>query len=105
MKVNQLFLWIVSCILLFIVGFQCRPQSNFIITTEPTSAIVTEPSNIDPQTPPKIVDMNIRSDVQYRYAKTVVKSYIINPSALQSQEVTFNMVLPSTAFISNFTMS
>jgi uncharacterized protein YegL len=104
MKVNQLLLWIVSCTVLFIVEFECRPQSNFIITTEPTSSIVAEPFSNDPQPPPKIVDMNIRSDIQYRYAKTIVKSYVKNPSASMSQEVTFIMVLPSTAFISNFTM-
>jgi len=104
MKMNQLFLRIVYCILLLTVGFQCRPQTNYIITTEPISSIVAEPSSNGPQPPPKIVDMNIRSDIQYRYAKTVVKSYIKNPSSSISQEVTFNMVLPSTAFISNFTM-
>ena len=53
---------------------------------------------------PKIKAVNIRSDIQYRYAKTVVTSYIENPSVELSQEVMFSMILPETAFISNFIM-
>ena len=53
---------------------------------------------------PKIKAINIRSDIQYRYARTEVSSYILNPSEQLSQEVAFSMILPEAAFISNFTM-
>ena len=104
MNENHLFLLISSWILLFFSGCHCRPQGNLIITTEQKSSNDVKTSINGPEPPPKIVDMDIRSDIQYRYAKTVVKSYIKNPSTSKSQEVTFKMVLPSTAFISNFTM-
>jgi uncharacterized protein YegL len=67
----------------------------------------SKPNNLNSaasQTPPEIVDVDIRSDIQFRYAKTVVKTYIKNPSISTSQEVEFNMVLPESAFISNFTI-
>ena len=47
----------------------------------------------------------LRSDfrIQLRYAHTEVQMYVKNPSN-QAQEVTFTMVLPAEAFISNFSM-
>ena len=48
--------------------------------------------------------VDITSNIQYRYAKTVVKVYVKNPSMSMAQEVKFQMVLPVTAFISNFTI-
>jgi uncharacterized protein YegL len=103
MKITILILSVVFSSLL-ITELQCRPQRSFVTTTIPASSLRNEVSSNEPQRPPKIVDVDIRSDVQFRYAKTVVKSYIKNPSVSKSQEVTFNMVLPDTAFISNFTI-
>merc|ERR1712038_424369 len=54
--------------------------------------------------PPNIDKVDITSNIQYRYAKTVVKVYVKNPSMSAAQEVKFQMVLPVTAFISNFTI-
>merc|ERR1712223_2250336 len=53
---------------------------------------------------PVITKVYVRSDIQYRYAKTVVETSIKNPSTTKAQEVFFNMVLPDTAFTSNFTI-
>merc|ERR1712016_474362 len=53
---------------------------------------------------PRIDKVDIISNIQYRYAKTVVKVYIKNPSMSLPQAVKFQMVLPETAFISNFTI-
>ena len=39
-----------------------------------------------------------------RYARTVVSAIMKNPNSVAS-EVVFTMVIPSTAFISNFTMT
>ena len=39
----------------------------------------------------------------FRFAHTTVESYLKNPSP-NSREVTFSMILPDTAFVSNFSM-
>ena len=99
MNENQLFVMLLSWILLYFSGCHCRPQGNLIITTEQTSSNEAKTAINGPEPPPKIVEMDIRSDIQYRYAKTVVKSYVKNPSTSTSQDVTFNMVLPNSSFI------
>lgn len=48
--------------------------------------------------------LNIESKVRLRYAITEVTAVMENPSGL-GQEVNFTMVIPDTAFISNFTMN
>lgn len=53
--------------------------------------------------PPQVRSLHVNSLVQYRYAHTVVSSRVANP-ANKSQEVTFAVVLPETAFISSFAM-
>ncbi|XP_069689610.1 inter-alpha-trypsin inhibitor heavy chain H4-like [Periplaneta americana] len=50
---------------------------------------------------PVILYLRINSDIQFRYARTVVTSRISNP-ANASQEVSFSAVLPDSAFISGF---
>ncbi|KAJ9584061.1 hypothetical protein L9F63_021598, partial [Diploptera punctata] len=45
----------------------------------------------------------VRSNIRYRYAKTVVYSKIANP-ANRTNQATFNVMLPETAFISKFFM-
>lgn len=69
--------------------------------TTPSSAI-EDVGDFDPQTP-IITEFHVRSDVQFRYAKTVAESYVKNPNSVAS-EVTFEIVLPDTAFVSNFSM-
>ena len=39
-----------------------------------------------------------------RYAHTEVETYVKNPSS-ESREITFTMVIPANAFISNFSMT
>jgi uncharacterized protein YegL len=51
-----------------------------------------------------ISKLHIRSDIRFRYAKTVVQSYVKNPSTTDAQEVEFELVLPEKSFISNFTI-
>jgi len=103
----------IVCILMYIKGSQSFPQISLVTTTSlpvttqgntPSRQVSTTTLPKTPQPPPKIVDVDIKSDIQLRYAKTVVKTYIKNPSLLISQEVEFNMVLPDKAFISNFTI-
>ena len=50
-----------------------------------------------------IKNLNIESKICLRYAITEVTSLLENPTAV-GQEVNFTMVLPDSAFISNFTM-
>ena len=48
--------------------------------------------------------LNIESKIRLRYAITEVTSVLENPSGV-GREVNFTMILPETAFISNFTMN
>nr|CAD7261807.1 unnamed protein product [Timema shepardi] len=52
---------------------------------------------------PDVYSLHIVSNIQYRYATTVVTSRVAN-RANTSQEVFFTVVLPETAFISGFLM-
>ena len=61
-------------------------------------------SRVDVENPPKIDQMDITSNIQFRYSKTVVKATVKNPSISTAQEYKFKMRLPISAFISNFTI-
>ncbi|CAG7716949.1 unnamed protein product [Allacma fusca] len=87
-----------------------------LVTLEPSSAegglptespiatrTVTKPQKKD-VSKPEIRSFQIHSNIRYRYCRTYVTSRVANPNAEQSQEVTFRVVLPETAFISKFTM-
>ena len=47
--------------------------------------------------------LHIQADIEYRFSRTQVTSVMINPSNT-AEEVTFSIYLPSTAFISDFSM-
>ena len=93
-----------------------RPQINIALVTTTIPSLIQNDTEIqnelkkeveekdEPQPPPVITKVHVRSDIQYRYAKTVVETSIKNPSTTKAQEVFFNMVLPDTAFTSNFTI-
>ncbi|XP_040570169.1 inter-alpha-trypsin inhibitor heavy chain H3-like [Lepeophtheirus salmonis] len=49
-------------------------------------------------------EMEIVSDIQFRYAKTKISAYFKNPSSTKSQEASFTIQLPDEAFISNLSM-
>merc|ERR1712038_1052862 len=82
-----------------------RPQKQVLVTTtpQPSTSSVDERIETPPDRPPIITQFLVRSDVQFRYAKTVAESYVKNPNA-GAGEVTFELVLPDTAFVSNFSM-
>ncbi|XP_045167329.2 inter-alpha-trypsin inhibitor heavy chain H3-like [Mercenaria mercenaria] len=52
---------------------------------------------------PRIYSLHIRTDIQFRFATTLVTSRVANP-ANYSQETVFDVILPDEAFISNFTL-
>ena len=53
--------------------------------------------------PPEIYSFNVYSDIQFRYARTLVTSKIVNHADV-SQELSFEVVLPENAFITGFLM-
>ncbi|GLV32309.1 hypothetical protein CBL_00980 [Carabus blaptoides fortunei] len=53
--------------------------------------------------PPQLQSMHVDAYIRNRYARTVVSSRYLNPDN-RSQETTFSIVLPDTAFISGFVM-
>ena len=50
-----------------------------------------------------MVVLNIRSDIVYRFAETVVTSTVLN-DGFEAKETVFDVSLPEAAFISNFTL-
>ena len=82
------------------------PQSLIVGETTTTTEPTTLPAKVeeDDGQEPFIEEMKIDSTIQFRYARTVVQSYIKNPSNL-AKEAGFNFILPETAFISNFSMT
>ncbi|XP_039745523.1 inter-alpha-trypsin inhibitor heavy chain H4-like [Pararge aegeria] len=52
----------------------------------------------------KVTHMRVRSEIAMRYARTIIVCNLYNPSR-HPEEVTFNLLLPDTAFISGFTMT
>ena len=101
MKKCQIKLFIYCYVSIFIWCYHFVQGCSMRTTKIPQTS---ELRRYGPEPPPKITAVNIRSDIRYRYSRTVVVSYIENPSNELSQEVTFSMILPDTAFISNFTM-
>ena len=51
----------------------------------------------------KTTRLHIQSKISLRYAQTRVESEMVNPGST-AQEIMFSMILPETAFISNFSM-
>jgi len=51
----------------------------------------------------ELIAFKVESNIRYRYSRTHVTSHVRNKDD-KSQEVTFQVILPETAFISKFTM-
>lgn len=51
----------------------------------------------------KITSLRVQSNIQFRYSRTVVESYIKN-YGVEAQTTEFRTILPNSAFISNFSM-
>merc|ERR1711962_605543 len=99
------------CLLLGLCA--ARPQQTTVVvtTTGPTTTTTTPTtttteaattSSVAPKkaenVPKPIIDrLNIQSEIQFRYSKTVIESRIKNPSTSSAQEVEFEMVLPEKA--------
>ena len=72
-------------------------------TTEEDLKLAQVETDSEEQLKPIISKFHIRSDVQYRYAKTVVRSHVKNPGR-NASNIAFDIVMPKAAFISNFSM-
>ncbi|CAG4963388.1 unnamed protein product [Parnassius apollo] len=72
-------------------GGTASDASSTVVTTE------------EPNAPIKLTEMKVRSEITMRYAHTAIVTHVNNP-AKRSQEATFRVLLPETAFISGFVM-
>ncbi len=109
---------------LLVASTSARPQQTIVVTTPaaaPSSPTTTnrfseldddddddpateeEAAPADPNAKPVISQFLVRSDVQFRYARTLLQSYVKNPASV-AQKVTFSLVMPDKAFVSNFSM-
>merc|ERR1712038_1391374 len=92
--------------LFFLMCVSGRPSSpGYVVSTTTTRAADNEmiDQNYADHSSPYISLFHVTSHVQFRYAHTLVTSYVKNPTNT-SQEISFAAVIPNDAFISNFTM-
>ncbi|KAF2891776.1 hypothetical protein ILUMI_14397, partial [Ignelater luminosus] len=82
-------------------------HSLVVSSTEPPTSEESNEENVSPSditpTVPQIYQMHVKSNISNRFAHTTVTSRVKN-IARNSQEATFSIVLPETAFISGFSM-
>merc|ERR1712088_1100493 len=71
------------------------PSTTTTSTTTTEKQVATEPL--------ETTKFHIKSEVQFRYARTVVESTVSNPDAV-AQVASFALVIPDSAFISAFSM-
>ena len=84
-----------------------RPKALSLVITEDSNSFRQKrqsENNDEDDSKPIIEKLHVHSNISYRYAKTEVESYIKNPSTANAKEVSFEMVLPEKAFISNFSI-
>merc|ERR1719228_2122964 len=85
----------------------CFPQSLVTaggdVASLPEVGDVARPPSDGVVLPLKITKFHVDSKIQFRYARTQVTSHIKNPGTAPNQ-ADFTMVLPDSAFISNFSM-
>merc|ERR1712001_720956 len=95
-----------SLSLFFLVCVSGRPSSpGYVVSTTTTRAAISQQmidQNYD-YSSPYISLFHVTSHVQFRYAHTLVTSYVMNPTNT-SQEISFAAIIPNDAFISNFSM-
>merc|ERR1712088_1135603 len=75
-------------------------------TTTPTITTPSTTTTTEKQVatePLETTKFHIKSEVQFRYARTVVESTVSNPDAV-AQVASFALVIPDSAFISAFSM-
>ena len=80
----------------------CAPQSLVI----PSMSSWAQPqgrSRRQATGQPKVTSFHVTSTVQLRYARTMVESKVVNPDS-EAQMATFDMTIPDSAFIRNFSM-
>ncbi|XP_063547315.1 inter alpha-trypsin inhibitor, heavy chain 4-like isoform X2 [Cydia strobilella] len=73
-------------------------------TPTPTPTSTPTPTTSGPPPPLKVTEMDVRSEVSMRYARTAVVTRVRNPSD-GGQEAVFRVLIPETAFISGFQMT
>merc|ERR1719347_1456975 len=85
----------------------CFPQSLVAaggdVASLPEVGDIGRPPSDGVVLPLKITKFHVDSKIQFRYARTQVTSHIKNPGTAPNQ-ADFTMVLPDSAFISNFSM-
>merc|ERR1711971_1233316 len=72
-------------------------------TTTPQSPTSTTTEKLMATEPLEMTKFHIKSEIQFRYARTVVESTVTNPDTV-AQLASFSLVIPDSAFISAFSM-
>ncbi|XP_049822945.1 inter-alpha-trypsin inhibitor heavy chain H4-like isoform X1 [Aethina tumida] len=93
----KIFICTLLCIIL-LKDARCGTE-ELIVTTEATNKVADTNRSITP----KIYEMNIETNVTNRFATTLITSKVKNFDQ-SPQETTFSVVLPESAFISEFIM-
>merc|ERR1712233_209724 len=100
----------------------CAPQSLVVTTTTISTTVTSTPATTTTTTttttqsptsttteklvatePLEMTKFHIKSEIQFRYARTVVESTVTNPDTV-AQLASFALVIPDSAFMSAFSM-
>ncbi|KAF4523728.1 hypothetical protein B566_EDAN011592, partial [Ephemera danica] len=98
-------MWRTKVLLVLMLTFhllEARPQQDSLVTSVPANSATTVPTT-GSMAKPQVYSLNLRTDIRSRYARTLVTSRIANP-ADRAQEVTFQVTIPESAFVSKFIM-
>jgi len=79
------------------------PSSTASSTTSSSPSTTTETRSTSEIQALEIARFHVTSRIQFRYTRTVIESYVKNPD-IAAQLVDFGVIIPESAFISNFTM-
>ncbi|KAG8305510.1 hyaluronan metabolic process [Homalodisca vitripennis] len=88
------------CIVLLLLQAHLSTQDMVSYVTRSRGSVA---GDSDVKEKPIIRSLHITSDIKYRYATTLVYSRVVNPSD-KAGEAVFYVILPETAFISEFLM-
>jgi len=85
------------------LGLVIPPATSTSLSPPITKITTTEARDPSEIQAPQITRFHVDSRIQFRYARTVMESHVKNPD-IAPQLATFAVVIPESAFISNFSM-
>ncbi|XP_050352920.1 inter-alpha-trypsin inhibitor heavy chain H4-like [Nymphalis io] len=103
---QPLWLSVVCCVSILVIHCYAAavPTQDTFVVAKAEDSETADVTTEEPNAPIKLTKMQVNSEVSLRYAHTAIVTHVRNPSR-SSQQATFHVLLPETAFISGFVMT